>query len=50
MKAWCIVIPFSSRKRAKYAAEKLKDYVVLDKYLKEIEIEEADEKAEYLFL
>ena len=49
-KQWCIVIPLPSKKHCKYASEKLKDYTVLTKIIKEVEIQEADEKAEYLYM
>ena len=49
-KAWAIVIPFSSKAKATYAAKCLKDYVVMDKFIKEVELDSDDEKAEYSYL
>ena len=47
---WAVIIPFKNKRRAKYAAEKLKDYSVMEKYLKEVHIDKTDEEVEYLYL
>ena len=49
-KQWCIVIPLETKQHCKYAAEKLKDYTVLKKIIKEVDIEEIEEEVEYLYM
>jgi hypothetical protein len=50
-KQWCIVIPFGDNKtKAKYACLCLKDYVVLSKYLKELELDGSEELVDYAYL
>ena len=49
-KQWAIVIPFTSRAKAVYAAKCLKDYVALDKCVKEVELTEEDEMLDYLYI
>ena len=49
-KQMCIVIPLASRKHCKYAAEKLKDYTVLTKLIKEVDVDGTEEKIDYLYM
>ena len=49
-KQTCIVIPMASIKHAKYACQKLKDYTVLQKFIKEVELDGSEEKVEYAYM
>lgn len=49
-KKWCLVIPFNTREKAVYAARFLKDYTILEKMIKTIEIDGTEPKEEYAYL
>jgi hypothetical protein len=50
IKKHCIVMPFTSEAKATYAAKCLKDYVVLEKLIMEVELDGSEKVVDYVYL